>query len=205
MICNTYILSNLNIFCHTKWKLLNEDLYIGLHRIQKVFLLHLFNKLFSRHICWNPQRMHVLSAHLDCSTYNHIRETIQCSVFVQGKNHGYYGSKPHNSTSRWWHVPSERYCWVIGWLIDSISKCADKTKDIFYLDMFGYSLFCGSRFAKCGITMTHANNSKHLFKETPCAILTLKVLVATIHAQWEGMGDVWSARYEPALLPHARS
>ena len=33
-------------------------------------------------------------------------------------------------------------------------------------------------------------------------ILTLnKVLVVTIDAQWEGMGDVGSARYEPALLP----
>ena len=32
-------------------------------------------------------------------------------------------------------------------------------------------------------------------------VLTLKVLVATIDAQWEGMGDVGSARYEPALLP----
>ena len=31
--------------------------------------------------------------------------------------------------------------------------------------------------------------------------LTLKVLVVTIYAQWEGMGDVGSARYEPALLP----
>ena len=31
--------------------------------------------------------------------------------------------------------------------------------------------------------------------------LTLKVLVATIDAQWEGMGDVGSARNEPALLP----
>ena len=31
--------------------------------------------------------------------------------------------------------------------------------------------------------------------------LTLKVLVATIDAQWEGMGDVGSVRYEPALLP----
>ena len=27
------------------------------------------------------------------------------------------------------------------------------------------------------------------------------MLVATIDAQWEGMGDVGSARYEPALLP----
>ena len=27
------------------------------------------------------------------------------------------------------------------------------------------------------------------------------VLVTTIDAQWEGMGDVGSARYEPALLP----
>ena len=32
-------------------------------------------------------------------------------------------------------------------------------------------------------------------------ILSLKVLVTTIDAQWEGMGDVGSARYEPALLP----
>ena len=31
-------------------------------------------------------------------------------------------------------------------------------------------------------------------------LLTLKVLVATIDAQWEGMGDVGSARYELALL-----
>ena len=31
--------------------------------------------------------------------------------------------------------------------------------------------------------------------------LTLKVLVATFDAQWEGVGDVGSARYEPALLP----
>ena len=29
----------------------------------------------------------------------------------------------------------------------------------------------------------------------------LTVLVATIDAQWEGMGYVGSARYEPALLP----
>ena len=32
-------------------------------------------------------------------------------------------------------------------------------------------------------------------------ILTLTVLVVTIDAQWEGMGDVGSARYKPALLP----
>ena len=35
----------------------------------------------------------------------------------------------------------------------------------------------------------------------PWGILTLKVLVTTIDAQWEGMGDVGSARYESALLP----
>ena len=32
-------------------------------------------------------------------------------------------------------------------------------------------------------------------------LITLTVLVATIDAQWEGMGDVGSARYELALLP----
>ena len=41
----------------------------------------------------------------------------------------------------------------------------------------------------------------------PCSLgctphkLTLKVLVTAIDAQWEGMGDVGSARYERALLP----
>ena len=33
------------------------------------------------------------------------------------------------------------------------------------------------------------------------SVLTLTVLVATIDAQWEGMGNVGLARYEPALLP----
>ena len=32
-------------------------------------------------------------------------------------------------------------------------------------------------------------------------LLILTVLVATIDAQWEGIGDVGLARYEPALLP----
>ena len=32
-------------------------------------------------------------------------------------------------------------------------------------------------------------------------LLTLEVLVTTIDAQWEGMGDVGSSRYEPVLLP----
>ena len=44
----------------------------------------------------------------------------------------------------------------------------------------------------------------HLLKDN-CVLLKQKidmdVLVATIDAQWEGMGDVGSARYEPALLP----
>ena len=32
-------------------------------------------------------------------------------------------------------------------------------------------------------------------------LLTFTVLVKTIDVQWEGMGDVGSARYKPALLP----
>ena len=40
-----------------------------------------------------------------------------------------------------------------------------------------------------------------MLKRTVFTLLTLKVLVATINAQWEGMGDIGSARYELALLP----
>ena len=58
-------------------------------------------------------------------------------------------------------------------------------------------------------TIEEKGMSRPTAAETPCVwgkdiILTLKVLVATIDAQWEGMGDVGSARYEPALLPHER-
>ena len=44
------------------------------------------------------------------------------------------------------------------------------------------------------------NDTKHRYEEILYK-LTLTVLVTTIDAQWEGMGDVGSARYEPALLP----
>ena len=37
--------------------------------------------------------------------------------------------------------------------------------------------------------------------ESCVSLLTLKVLVPTTDAQWEGMGDVGSVRYEPALIP----
>ena len=34
--------------------------------------------------------------------------------------------------------------------------------------------------------------------------ITHKVLVTTIDAQWEGVGDVGLARYEPHYFPHTR-
>ena len=40
-----------------------------------------------------------------------------------------------------------------------------------------------------------------IYSMCPSPGLTLKVLVTTIDAQWEGMVDVGSARYEPVLLP----
>ena len=47
----------------------------------------------------------------------------------------------------------------------------------------------------------HMNKLGALWTCQICKQLPLKVLVTTIDAQWEGMGDVGSARYEPALLP----
>ena len=69
------------------------------------------------------------------------------------------------------------------------------------------------RFEPLSVTEMHPSNhtdSKHKFvlivspwmqRSHFSSVLTLKVLVATIDAQWEGMGDVGSARYKPALLP----
>ena len=54
-----------------------------------------------------------------------------------------------------------------------------------------------------GLLTCHSAIKKSLFGASIdfLGYLTLTVLVATIDAQWEGMGDVRSARYEPALLP----
>ena len=46
-----------------------------------------------------------------------------------------------------------------------------------------------------------SNLTKFHVALTNVRLLTLKVLVTTIDAQWEGMGDVGSARYEATLLP----
>ena len=58
-------------------------------------------------------------------------------------------------------------------------------------------LCCGVKWATC----TSIQKSSVYVWIQQLDVLTLKVLVATIYAQWEGMGDVGSARYEPALLP----
>ena len=47
----------------------------------------------------------------------------------------------------------------------------------------------------------HTRHSSTPYRSSMKCKITLKVLVVTIDAQWEGMGDVGSKRYEPALLP----
>ena len=53
----------------------------------------------------------------------------------------------------------------------------------------------------CHCISTYDASCFHIFSNLAVVLLTLKVLVVTTDAQWEGMGDVGSARYEPALLP----
>ena len=56
---------------------------------------------------------------------------------------------------------------------------------------------------KCLFNKQHITVILYLLpsKNRTLVCLTLKVLVTTIDAQWVGMGDVGSARYESALLP----
>ena len=53
----------------------------------------------------------------------------------------------------------------------------------------------------CVSTALNESKSKKVITHTFVSSLTLTVLVVTIDAQWKGMVDVGSARYEPALLP----
>ena len=55
--------------------------------------------------------------------------------------------------------------------------------------------FMTATWSVCSQTITTEHRDEQL---SFTAFLTLTVLVATIDAQWEGMGDVGSARYEPA-------
>ena len=69
---------------------------------------------------------------------------------------------------------------------------------IFLRGLCGYVWVCTSSLriklnGRTQVEIIHTKSHKDL--------LTLTVLVTTIDAQWEGMGDVGSARYEPALLP----
>ena len=57
---------------------------------------------------------------------------------------------------------------------------------------------CTIRYAAPAISLCSQASENPLSVDR---VLTLTVLVATIDAQWEGMGDVGSARYEPTLLP----
>ena len=64
--------------------------------------------------------------------------------------------------------------------------------------------YCASIVATSTLRV-NIHERKHWAEQWSCVqpgpLLTLTVLVATIDAQWEGMGDVGSARYEPALFP----
>ena len=63
-------------------------------------------------------------------------------------------------------------------------------------------IFCAQGSRETHLTVLAQNLHQHLSRqETGEYDLTLKVLVATTDAQWEGMGDVGSATYELALLP----
>ena len=58
-----------------------------------------------------------------------------------------------------------------------------------------------SLLAKYSVKTNNGNLSGEFGENFMNQFLTLTVLVTTVDAQWEGMGDVGSARYEPALLP----
>ena len=72
-------------------------------------------------------------------------------------------------------------------------RCGFKSEDAFHFFLFILFTICkeSSKSFMCIPTLQQVDSMW----------LALTVLVTTIDAQWEGMGDVGLARYEPALLP----
>ena len=99
------------------------------------------------------------------------------------------------------HYYSYRSLWVI--LIFLPQKQGSLCHPIIKLEFqkfvgCGYDIYQNSQFMMRSFLRPSAQLvSSFLYT----MILTLKVLVGTIDTQWKGMGDVGSARYEPALLP----
>ena len=58
-----------------------------------------------------------------------------------------------------------------------------------------------SRRENCPVPKLVTKVCSFIHENGECLLSKIEVLVVTIDAQWEGMGDVGSARYESALLP----
>ena len=68
--------------------------------------------------------------------------------------------------------------------------------------LFSFCCFSSNRSSLSLVAEPYNMNNNTLSETSVANIrLTPKVLVTTIDAQWEGMGDVGLARYEPSLLP----
>ena len=78
-------------------------------------------------------------------------------------------------------------------LIEGVLSCTSWTRNVKSSNM-RYTVLC------LLLLLVGISSSIGRYTSSPIK-LTLKVLVATIDAQWEGMVDVGSSMYEPALLP----
>ena len=66
----------------------------------------------------------------------------------------------------------------------------------------GFFVLCNWLSTSPDADLQHTiSNCKSMWLSHYSFNIALKVLVTTIDAQWEGMGDVGWQRYEPALLP----
>ena len=99
------------------------------------------------------------------------------------------------------------YIYIIIFLCEGMNECQNMHMPISLIYIFGKIVHClwiwiqCPHFTKTSKCTCYDYNSKFCLILLIYTDLTLTVLVTTIDVQWEGMGDVGSAKYEPALLP----
>ena len=81
------------------------------------------------------------------------------------------------------------------------NNCPHLYNSVLEISQLNLEVWCSETLPDIPSILGESGWNKCIITELSPSTISFQVLVETIDAQWEGMGDVGSARYELALLP----
>ena len=136
--------------------------------------------------------------------YCDIGFRVQCLIHSATCTHSLQTCLALECSHSWSSSPYGIKNMLDSWLIDSANMTIDSTLIDRWYRQIGGNMHklkaCVRHNCRRSWTLSWPEQEITMCRNMRNA-LTLKVLVMTIDAQWEGMGDVGSARYKPATSP----